>query len=252
MTAESPSYPRRLALGGTYNVRDVGGYLTRDGCITRWRTLFRGDSLHRVDALGQQELVELGVKKVIDLREPTEVEDAPNVFAESPLVSYVNVSLVDDPTNAMPRQPSAPRTLAEAYRAILQTGAESIATIVSDLAEPNGLPAVIHCTAGKDRTGLLIALLLSMAGVPNATIAWDYELSAMYLVGSYFDEARQRAARAGIPWLQYRERLVCPASLMLDTLAWLGNEHGGARSYLVDAGAALGLLDALTGRLLER
>jgi protein-tyrosine phosphatase len=113
------------------------------------------------------------------------------------------------------------------------------------------LPALIHCTAGKDRTGIIVALLLGLVGVPDDVIADDYALSSTYLQGAYFDDARLRAERAGIPWAEYQLRLVCPASLMLDTLAWLAETYGGAEAYLLAQGQPPDVLSRLRERLLE-
>src|SRR5262245_36563109 len=104
LTHETPT--RHLELEGTYNVRDTGGYATVDGRVTRWRILLRGDSLHRLTPAGQDELVAKGLRTVIDLRHDTELARAPNVFAASDRVRYINISLLNDipdPTREQPR-----------------------------------------------------------------------------------------------------------------------------------------------------
>jgi protein-tyrosine phosphatase len=116
---------------------------------------------------------------------------------------------------------------------------------------PDGLPALVHCTAGKDRTGLVIALALGAVGVEDASIAEDYALSSQYLVGAYFDDARERALRRGIPWETYRANLVCPAPLMLETLETMRARYGSVADYLLDYGFSAAEQDELRERLTE-
>jgi protein-tyrosine phosphatase len=240
---------RHLPLDGTYNVRDIGGYTTRPGRRTRWRTLLRADSLHRLTAPAQAELLACGVRTIVDLRHVGEQLAAPNVFAGSSAVRYLHAPLLEDPTTRASSAPAA--SLSEIYRLALRTRGDQIAAIFNQLAVDDGLPALVHCTAGKDRTGIVVALLLGLVGVPNEIIAEDYALSATYLQGGYFDEARLRAEQAGISWSEYQLRLVCPAPLMLDTLAWLQAEYGGVEGYLLGVGLPAWVLDSLRERLLE-
>jgi protein-tyrosine phosphatase len=130
----------------------------------------------------------------------------------------------------------APRPLGETYRVALETRGAVFVTILRRFVEEDGLPAVVHCTAGKDRTGLVIALALGAVGVDDETIAEDYALSAEYLVGTYFDEARERALKRGIAWEAYLANLVCPAPLMRQMLAWLRATYGSPSTYLQQMG----------------
>ncbi len=232
----SETWPRHLPLNGTYNVRDVGGYASAVGRATRWRTLFRADSLHRLDAAAQSELLEHGIRTIVDLRHGGEILAAPNMFQGSTRVAYVHAPLLEDPSNRAASGGSATRTLEETYRIALRARNEQLVAILRLLTEPTALPALVHCTAGKDRTGLVVALALAAVGVPDETIADDYARSEEFLVGAYFDEARQRAESRGIPWEVYRANLVCPAPLMLGTLTWLRDEYGSIDDYLLHSG----------------
>jgi protein-tyrosine phosphatase len=176
MVAE-PLPARRLPLAGAYNLRDVGGYPAANGGQTRWRTLFRADSLHRLSVEEQEALLEYGVRTVIDLRRPEETAAAPNVFAASSHVRYLHLSITDGAPD-----PSGPSIeLDELYRRILDLRGEQLGAVLTAMADDGAFPAVVHCTAGKDRTGLIIALLLGIAGVPSEQIIEDYALSAVYL-----------------------------------------------------------------------
>jgi protein-tyrosine phosphatase len=166
---------RHLPFDGTYNVRDIGGYMSGDGRRTRWRVLLRADSLHRLTEPAQAELIALGVRTIVDLRHAVEQLAAPNVFAGSTAIRYVQVPLLEDPTTRSSSAPSA--SLAEVYQLALNTRGQQIAAIFNQLAEDDGLPALVHCTAGKDRTGFACALILHTLGVPDEVISEDYLLT---------------------------------------------------------------------------
>jgi protein-tyrosine phosphatase len=240
-------FDRHLPLDGTFNVRDLGGYPTGDGRQTRWRTVWRADSLHRLPDLAQMALLAHGIRTVIDLRRPEEADEAPNVFRASPRVAYQHCSLLGE---AALRE-MGPRTLEQVYRMILDERQEQVAGVVATLAAPGALPAVIHCTAGKDRTGLIAALLLGLAGVPAAAIAEDYALTERYLQGAFFEEARRRAAERGHDWSRYQHLLICPPDLMLATLDYLESRHGGIAGYLRAIGLPETTLETLREALVE-
>jgi protein-tyrosine phosphatase len=246
-TVASAEPQRHLTLAGTYNVRDVGGYATADGRRTRWRTLLRADSLHRLGPEGQRALLDLGLRTVVDLRRPNEVSRAPNVLAATPELRYLQVSLNTDAPEERTQLP----TLPEIYRGILERAGEQIATIIGTLSAPGALPALVHCHAGKDRTGLVIALMLGVAGVPADLIAADYALSEAQLAGEFTDRARRHALAEGHDWEGYRQLLLSPAAYMLDILAYLDEAHGGVAGYLRAAGLSEEQLAALREALTE-
>jgi protein-tyrosine phosphatase len=223
---------RHLTLAGTYNVRDVGGYTTTDGRTTRWQTLLRADSLHRLAPEGQRALLDLGLRTIVDLRRPGEAERYPNLLATAPELRYLQISINNDAPEERTQFP----TLPEIYRGILDTAQAQIGTIVATLAAPGALPGLVHCQVGKDRTGLVIAFLLSVAGVPPETIAADYAHSAANLAGEYSERLQRSLTADGIDWEQYRQLLISPAEFMLDVHAYLDARHGGAIAYLRAAG----------------
>lgn len=229
---------RHLPLEGTYNVRELGGYPGRDGRTTRWRTLLRADSLHRLSPQAQEQLLQWGLRTVIDLRRADELHKAPNVFATSTRVAYRHLSLLSDG----PSGRTLPRTLADIYRIILDERQSYIRTTLQTLATQDIFPAIFHCTAGKDRTGLLSALLLGLAGVSEEVIIEDYALSAQYLTGPYLDEARRRAELFGF---SYDFQVQCPPDVMRETLEYVAVRYGGIAGYC----RAIGLLDAEMTRL---
>jgi protein-tyrosine phosphatase len=235
--------PRRhLPFVGTYNVRDIGGYLTSMGVSTRWFTLFRADSLHRLSPADQAILLDHGLRVVIDLRRPDELQAAPNVFANSSKVSYRHISLLGD---TPPIVRGDPQPLVETYRYILDQRQAQVREVLAILAAPEGLPALVHCTAGKDRTGVIVALLLGLVGVVPETIVSDYVLTSTYLNDAFMTETRQRALQRGFTWEQYAPLVGCPPEHMLVTLTHLDVTYGGIEAYV----RAIGLTDQHIARL---
>lgn len=245
-TAMAREDRRHLILSGAYNVRDIGGYATADGRTTRWRTLIRADSPHRLAPEAQRELLDLGLRTIIDLRRPAEIAQFPNLLATAPGLRYLQVAL----DSQAPEEQATFPTLPEIYRAILDGAAAQLGQIVATLAAPSALPGLVHCQVGKDRTGLVIALILGAVGVPPETIIADYALSEAQLAGEFAARFEQRLRADGIPWEPYRALLVSPPNFMHDVLAYLDTEHGGPVGYLRAAGVRdyhlAALRDALT------
>ena len=241
-----PGYPvrvmdtaaRHLPLDGTRNVRDVGGYPAANGRRVRWRTLLRSDELTRLPAHAQDELVELGVRQVIDLRWPEELERGPNVFVRSDRVRYTPISLLAD-------DPTPHGGLAGMYRHVFDARAEQLGAVVRALLTDGGLPAVIGCAAGKDRTGVTVALLLDLVGVDHATIVDDYALSAGYF-------ARPAVGTIEEDDWRHPELIVESTPVyMRVALDHLATQHGGARTLLRSQGLTDPELDRLVALLTE-
>ncbi len=238
---------RHLPLSGTYNVRDIGGYATVDGRTTRWRTLIRSDSLHRLAPEAQQTLLDLGLRTMIDLRRPAETAQYPNLLANAPGVNYLQVSL----DRKAPEEQASFPTLPEIYRGIIDNAGAQLGTIIATLAAPNALPGLVHCQVGKDRTGMVIALTLAAVGVPAKTIVADYALSEAQLAGDFATRFEERLRADGGDWEAYRALLTSPAAFMRDILAYLDAEHDGVISYLRTNGVRDAQLAALRDGLTE-
>ena len=230
-------FARHLPLEGTRNVRDVGGYPAAGGRRTRWRTLLRSDELTRLPDHARRQLLGLGIRQVIDLRWPDELEQAPNVFRDTDGVRYRSVPLLaDDPVPQV--------GLAGMYRHVFDVRAPQLAEVVRALLVDDGLPVVIGCAAGKDRTGVTIALLLELAGVPLEVIVDDYALSA-----GFFAQPRSHVDPAD--WRHPPLQVDSQPELMAGALVHLQRAHGGARELLLAQGIDGTALDRLVGRLTE-
>lgn len=188
--------PRRhIPLASIQNLRDLGGYSTTDGRTTRWRTFIRSAGMSELTNADRQEMVDYGIAAVVDLRSLQNIEDAPNPFADLTDVAYHHHDLWGDRISDFKSATSSltqEAKLADLYR----TGFPrcegiigEIMEIMGTLAEVGDHATVFHCAAGKDRTGMIAALLLGVAGVPHETIAADYALTATYLDDPHRDHS---------------------------------------------------------------
>jgi protein-tyrosine phosphatase len=166
---------RLIALEGAVNFRDLGGYATGDGQRTRWRVLFRADGLSELTETDLEVMRELGIRTVVDLRSGQEVEQS-RFNVEAHPVTFHHYPFIKALPNAEDFS-RAPGFLGTQYTEMLDEATPQIIGALSALAAPEARPAVFHCTAGKDRTGLLSALVLSLLGVPEETVIADYALS---------------------------------------------------------------------------
>ena len=249
---------RHLDLEGAYNIRDIGGYVTSDGRSIRWRTMLRGDSLHRLPPVSEMALIEHGVRTVIDLRTTAELQSAPDVFVNSSSVRYIHRNILGDvkgseDSNLQRSIGDAERRLKEIYITALDHRRPMIVDTLGTLAEPNTLPALFHCFAGKDRTGLIAALLLGLVGVPAEVIAEDYAMSSVYLSKGYFDpEAAPEIDASGCTLEEYqREYCYCAPDLMLDTLRHIDKGYGGIEEYVTEGGLDQDQIEMIRKSLLE-
>ena len=252
---EIVNHPRRLiGLEAVHNFRDLGGYATADGRSTRWRTLFRSDGLYRLRGADDMSRVrQLGLKSVIDLRTEREQREQGIFPTDDIEVTFHHLSIVDVTWSdtETPEFDDEVEFLVWGYRDMLEIGSGRFADAMHVLAQTDSLPAVFHCAAGKDRTGVLAALLLSSLGVDDAHICADYGLT-------------QDAMRRSIAWskvhrpeLAERYATIPKAYLAADPRAMqiilteLAQQHGSVRNYVREIGVADTTVEALGNLLLE-
>jgi len=243
-----PAPERRIPLTGPLNFRDLGGYDTVDGSRVRWRRLFRSDSLSPVTAEDARLLTgELGLLAVVDLRTSREVErDGRGGLADVAL-HYHHVPLFED----APPDPDGPwtRSLHEAYAHMLDTSAARIRDALSAVAsEVADHPTVFHCTAGKDRTGIVAALVLALLGVSDEDIVADYVLT-QEIMPEMIERFPRRALRSHDGSRFPSPILRAEADTMRETLAVLAEDYGSAAGWAeraaVDAAVVMKLRTAL-------
>jgi protein-tyrosine phosphatase len=217
---------RLLQLDTTYNTRDIGGYTTEDGKTTKWLKLLRSDNLHALTPDAQNTLLDCGVSTIIDLRNDDEIEKAPNVFAQHPQVSYHNIPLFN---NQIDYSQIPLWSLEELYVITLDKCRGQVLAIINAITV-HKTPILVHCAAGKDRTGIIIALLLAIANVPLVTIAEDYAISGKNIIPIYKEEI-EIAKEKGFAHI-----FDSPVETMLGTFSYLQKEYGGAVGYLQTIG----------------
>ena len=249
---------RLLPLVGAYNFRDLGGYPTTDGGMTRWGRLFRSDTLHELTEPDLKILRDVGLRKVIDLRTATEIEETGRGLLENEPISYLHLSVIQQ-TSSEGQQPSSEGTvatpladidLADIYVQWLDTGRAALVPALCALADLSSYPLVFHCAAGKDRTGILAALTLDIVRVDRNVIVEDYVLTA-----NRIDLIR---ARQRINPVTARRMIEAPqvfdveARTMESFLDVLHSRHGGGRQWALAAGVPAESLDAMSDLLVTK
>ena len=249
------NHPRRLiALEAVHNFRDLGGYPAAGGRTTKWRTLFRSDGLYRLrGANDMSRVMQLGLKSVIDLRTEREQREQGIFPIDDIEVNFHHLSIVDVTWSdtETPEFDDEVEFLVWGYRDMLEIGSSRFADAMHVLAQTESLPAVFHCAAGKDRTGVLAALLLSSLGVEDAHICADYGLTqdAMQRTIAWSKVHRPELAEryASIP----KAYLAADPRAMQIILAELAQQHGSVRNYVREIGVADATVEALGNLLLE-
>jgi protein tyrosine/serine phosphatase len=231
------SYPRNLGFSATYNFRDVGGYIGVDGREVRWRRLFRSDALHRLGEADASAFAALGVRTVIDLRRPFEIEKYGRI-ADRHGLDYRNVVVdhVDWEEVGHPSDVDHERWLADRYLNFAEDGRDGLLGALRVIADPGRAPVIVHCMAGKDRTGTVCALTLALLGVSDEDIASDYALttSAMKPLTDYLLEKNPEAVRGN------EHMFDSPPGAMLMFLDDLRALHGSVEGFARE----IGLTDA--------
>lgn len=243
---------RHLPLRGTYNVRDLGGYETLQGHTIPWGRFLRADSLHRLEEGEAERLHEFGLRKVIDLRTPDEIAQAPNPFETFAQVQFANQPMFDDlsPEALSRTRGEGEDPLLAFYMAAINTRGAAIRAIMSEIAEVEQGAVLFNCTAGKDRTGIIAALLLGLADVPHEQIVADYTLTSDLIPDLVAEFLALSRARGG-DTENYARLLQSPDQTMINTLRQIGKNYGAVSQYLNMVGLPADEINALRARLLH-
>jgi protein-tyrosine phosphatase len=237
-----------LTFATVFNFRDLGGHRTSGGQTVHFGRLYRSDSLHRLSTQDGERLAALGVRTVLDLRRPGEIAHAGRV-PESLGLAYHNIHpehRVWDPDLYDPAA-GPQRYLADRYLDMVQEGQAGFGAALRLIAEPSHAPLVMHCMAGKDRTGVLSALTLALLGVPDAEIAAEYALTETgqaRLEAQLRKEFPDQAATVPVHFV------VCPPQAMLLFLTELRQRYGSVAGYVAAAGVTDTQIAALRTHLL--
>lgn len=258
-----------MTIEGLFNFRDTGGTPLVAGGTTRTGVLYRSDSLGALTERGLEQLAATPIGVVIDFRTETERAMSPDRLPTTRAIRVVEESILEGAMSGMAQDlmrsgATDPQALARAleqlpslgelYVGMLQHSASAFADVARLVAasrddEPSAV--LVHCTAGKDRTGVATALLLEAAGAERAAVVADYASSAANLAGPWADGMLAVISGIGAPLTPSLTELVTgtPAAAIEDALAWADAEHGGAAAYLQSGGLTDDELAALRARL---
>ncbi|MFF1924034.1 tyrosine-protein phosphatase [Streptomyces sp. NPDC058221] len=236
---------RHMDFERLHNFRDLGGYRTQDGRTVRWGRLYRSDSLAKLRGADLDRFRALGIRTVIDLRYPWEIEAKGRVPDSDGLV-YVNLSVEHRPYDQAEIDPALDpwRFLADRYAEVALDGAVELRQALETIAAEES-PQVFHCASGKDRTGLLAGLVLVLLGVGEDVVVEDFALTELATERLLADWQAANPDRT-MKWPGYGR---APQEVMRHFLADLKAEYGSVHAY---ATGHLGIDEALIGRLRER
>lgn len=242
---------RLVTFDGVHNFRDLGGYELADGRTIGWGRLFRADGLYRLTGADIDVVDAIGIRTVVDLRSAGEVADHGRFPIERYPVDFHALPIMDVTwrdsviPEVEPGEQGDIDFLTWAYFDMLEAGGDRFAHAIKILAAPAVGPAVFHCAAGKDRTGVLAALVLGGLGVDADVIVADYGLTRAAMA-RMFAGARANNAEGAAP-------MVMPPSYMLaanpqamaNVLDGLIGDHGSIREYLATIGIGAAVLETL-------
>lgn len=250
---------RFLPFEGGFNVRDLGGYQSQNGKRLRWGQVFRSAHLSHLTQADLNLIDQLGLKLICDLRSTPEVNEYPNVLPEG--VPARRIPILSDHAKAF-----SPRVILLNFRRLdalmtrsytqtmLMGKAQAFGHMIRLIADPAQRPILFHCTAGKDRTGLTAALILSVLGVPDETIIADYSLTNLSYEPIY-QMINENAGRLRVLHLtvdDLQPLLIADPDYIRSALNYLRKRCGSVEAYLTGpAGLELSVIESLRQGLLS-
>lgn len=242
-------YPSRLPLKNLYNLRDIGGYMTHDSHVTLFGRFLRSEAPLFLTETELAELMAYPLHSVIDLRSPNEAQHQPHALAHVPGIRYEQVALLGSDINATVARADAlitdrPSTLGDLYVFMLEYSKNQFVRIFEIFEQTRDGATLFHCTHGKDRTGLVAALLLLLAGVSDHDIVANYQVSRTYLQ-PLFDQTADQIPDSLRPYLN------SDASNMEQALRWLHEHYPSVTDYLADCGLSQRTMAAVRARLIS-
>jgi protein-tyrosine phosphatase len=247
-------YPRQINFEAISNFRDLGGYQVKDGRKLAWRKIFRSSEVHHMTGNDLDRLKrKFNLAAVIDLRSDIEIQRQGLGTLPEAGFKYYNIALMPDGGDraANQRRYQAANDMGPIYTNLIQQKefGRGLIRALKVIAETSNLPLVFHCSAGKDRTGVLAAVLLSTLGVAEKDIIEDFALTGPYiekLFNEIKDDPRRSRAATDLPGYFWK----APPESMALFLTFLRQEYGSAREYLKVQGAEESLFERLEQALL--
>jgi protein-tyrosine phosphatase len=224
---------RHIEFARLRNFRDMGGYATDDGRTVQWGRLYRADALSKLQGEDWDRFLALGVRTVIDLRYPFEIETHGRV-PKSAGLAYHSLSVEHRPYDQAALDPAIEpaRFFADRYAEVALDGAKELRQALEVIASDGSAPLVFHCKTGKDRTGILAALVLALLGVAEDDIVADYALTNL-ATDQFIADWQADPRNPPLRWPGYGR---APAEAMRLFLAELAAAHGSVRCYVAQLG----------------
>ena len=246
---------RDLVWDGCLNVRELGGHRARDGGETKFGAIIRSDSVSQLTDTGWEALVAHGVRTVVDLRGDHEREEDPprDLPVDVVHVPFMEANeeewqaIAEEIETASAAAPDVETSTRDVYVIFLERFKSNVAAAVREVARAPAGGVVVHCVGGKDRTGLLTAFLLHLAGVPEDEIAADYALSEERLRPRH--EAWFEAAESDEELERLQRIAQTPAGSMIGVFRELERRYGSVEGYLRSAGVEEEDLERVRSRL---
>lgn len=254
LTSEAVDSRRLVPLDGAFNFRDLGGYRTETGQTVRWKQVYRSDHLNLLTDGDRTTIAALGLRVVIDFRLPFEREQRPSKLPDGIPVLHYGMADAPDAEAGVRRIQAAllgdePAPgwdyWFDSYHAMLDDSAPMFVRTMTALAAPGQLPALYHCTGGKDRTGLASVLLLDLLGVSADQLLDDFDLTNLHRTPARVAELAPELKAKGVDPADVLPIIGVVRAAMADAYRRIVTEHGGAAGYLVEHG----LDPAIPGRL---
>jgi protein-tyrosine phosphatase len=242
-------YPIRLLIKTMFNVRDLGGFPTVNGEVTAFGRFLRSDAPICLDQDDLQQLLDYPVRTVIDLRSPTEIDEMPHALRDLPDIDYFNIPLLGSDLMAGIAEAQSALTsqsvlsVADLYIHMLQNAREPLGRVFSCLAAARPGACLFHCSHGKDRTGVVTALLLLLAGVEDIDIVVNYQVSSTYLQ-PWFATFIENIPADILHFFSTQ-----PQNMEL-TLRFFHEHYASAAEYLISCGVSCAEIADLRRRLL--
>lgn len=235
-----------MTFSTVFNFRDLGGLAGINGRTVHYGRLYRSDSLHRLTQEDSEKLTSLGVRTVLDLRRPTEITRDGRV-PDLPGLTYFNLHPIHREWNMGHYAGHPERYLADRYLDMAEEGIDGFGAALRLISDADRAPIVMHCFAGKDRTGVLAALTLALLGVSEAEIMADYAASgaAQSPISAHFTPPPP------LPPALPPHVTACPPQAIGLFLTELTQRHGSIYGYARTAGVTALHIEALRAHLLE-
>jgi len=234
-----------LVIDGLVNLRDLGGLSTESGLTTQPGRLLRSESPHTLSEAGLRALLDLGIGAVVDLRTESERERRPSPLVEAGFNTLHAPIFTDDEY-----YPDHLSTAAEVYCWWLHERTAGIAKAMTAVADAPSAPILVHCHAGKDRTGVIVGLILRLAGVSIDAIADDYAVSGVQLA-EMLARDRVTAVERGMDAVRVERIFTVRREAMVETMKHVDAEHHGAASLLQSIGVDKSRVERLTNLMLS-